>query len=66
MPEPQQQPVRGRQRVIEVWPHFIQAVYRARCNLFHGEKSAHSEMDRIIVSTALLSLTGFFRATHIL
>lgn len=48
------------------WPHFIQAVYRVRCNLFHGEKSAHSEMDRIIVRTALLSLTAFFRGTHIL
>jgi hypothetical protein len=48
------------------WPHFIQAVYRVRCNLFHGEKSAHSEMDRTIVRAALLSLTAFFRGTHIL
>jgi len=48
------------------WPHFIQAVYRVRCNLFHGEKSAHSEMDRCIVQTALLSLTSFFREAHIL
>lgn len=48
------------------WPHFIQAVYRVRCNLFHGEKSAHSEMDRRIVRAALLSLTAFFRESHIL
>jgi len=48
------------------WPHFIQAVYRVRCNLFHGEKSAHSEMDHRIVQTALLSLTAFFREVHIL
>lgn len=48
------------------WPHFIQAVYRVRCNLFHGEKSAHSEMDRRIVQTALLSLTAFFREADIL
>jgi len=48
------------------WPHFIQAVYRVRCNLFHGEKSAHSEMDGQIVRAALLSLTTFFRGTQIL
>lgn len=48
------------------WSHFIQAVYRVRCNLFHGEKSAHSEMDCAIIRAALLSLTAFFRSTHIL
>lgn len=48
------------------WPHFIQAVYRVRCNLFHGEKSAHSEMDHHIVRSALLSLTSFFRGAEIL
>ncbi|RYH32853.1 MAG: hypothetical protein EON54_20690 [Alcaligenaceae bacterium] len=48
------------------WPHFIAATYRVRCNLFHGEKSAHSEMDRRIVRAALLTLTGFFRAANIL
>ncbi len=31
------------------WPHTISAIYQVRCNLFHGEKSAHSEMDREIV-----------------
>ena len=48
------------------WPHFIQAVYRIRCNLFHGEKSAHSEMDRRIVKSALMCLTFFFRSAEIL
>src|SRR5262245_57209145 len=27
------------------WPHTLAAIYRVRCNLFHGEKAAHSEMD---------------------
>jgi len=48
------------------WPHFINAVYRVRCNLFHGEKAAHSEMDQKIVRSALMSLTGFFRGASIL
>lgn len=48
------------------WPHVIAATYRVRCNLFHGEKSAHSEMDRRIVRAAFLTLTGFFRAANIL
>lgn len=48
------------------WPHVIAAIYRVRCNLFHGEKSAHSEMDRRIVRAAFLTLTGFFRAANLL
>ena len=48
------------------WPHVIAAIYRVRCNLFHGEKSPHSEMDRRIVRSAFLTLTGFFRAVNIL
>ncbi len=48
------------------WPHVIAAIYRVRCNLFHGEKSAHSEMDRRIVRAAFLTLTGFFRLAGIL
>jgi hypothetical protein len=48
------------------WPHVIAATYRVRCNLFHGEKSAHSEMDRRIVRAAFLTLTGFFRGAGIL
>lgn len=48
------------------WPHIIAAIYRVRCNLFHGEKAAHSEMDQQIVRSAFLTLTGFFRAANIL
>ncbi len=48
------------------WPHVIAAIYRVRCNLFHGEKSAHSEIDRRIVRAAFLTLIGFFRAAEIL
>lgn len=48
------------------WPHIIAAIYRVRCNLFHGEKAAHSEMDQLIVRSAFLTLTGFFRAANIL
>jgi hypothetical protein len=48
------------------WPHVIAAMYRVRCNLFHGEKAVHSEMDRRIVRAALMTLTGFFRGTNLL
>lgn len=48
------------------WPHTLAAIYRVRCNLFHGEKSAHSEMDRAIVRSAYLTLIGFFRGANIL
>ena len=34
------------------WAHSLKAIYRVRCNLFHGEKAAHSEMDQKIVSSA--------------
>jgi len=34
------------------WAHTLKAIYRVRCNLFHGEKAAHSEMDQKIVSSA--------------
>lgn len=48
------------------WPHVIAAIYKVRCNLFHGEKSAHSEMDGRIVRSAFMTLTGFFRGSDIL
>jgi len=35
------------------WPHTLSALYRVRCNLFHGEKSLQSEDDKNIVSAAL-------------
>ncbi len=48
------------------WAHTLAAIYRVRCNLFHGEKSAHSEMDQEIVRSAYLTLIGFFRGAEIL
>ncbi len=41
------------------WPHTLEALYRVRCNLFHGEKFAHSEMDQMIVSAAFRVLVHF-------
>jgi len=41
------------------WPHVLKAIYKIRCNLFHGMKAAHSEMDRKIVSMAFLILYRF-------
>jgi hypothetical protein len=43
------------------WPHTLTALYRVRCNLFHGEKAAHSEMDQRVVSVAFRTLVHFFR-----
>lgn len=48
------------------WAHTLQTLYRVRCNLFHGEKSAHSEMDRAIVRAAFDVLVLFFRGAEIL
>jgi hypothetical protein len=41
------------------WGHIIHAIYKVRCNLFHGLKAAHSEMDQIIVHSAYLALVQF-------
>jgi hypothetical protein len=43
------------------WPHTIETIYRVRCNLFHGEKSPHSEMDSHIVKGAFDVLVTFLR-----
>lgn len=51
---------RARNEVLPVdWPHTLLAIYQVRCNLFHGEKAAHSEMDRRIVGAALQTLIPF-------
>jgi len=47
------------ERVPVDWPHTLEALYRVRCNLFHGEKAPHSEMDQRIVSTAFRVLVHF-------
>ena len=41
------------------WPHSIHTIYRVRCNLFHGEKTPHSEMDSAIVKAAYDVLASF-------
>lgn len=41
------------------WAHSIAAIYKIRCNLFHGRKAAHSEMDSRLVDTAYNTLVNF-------
>jgi hypothetical protein len=43
------------------WPHMLKPIYKIRCNLFHGQKAAHSEMDRRIVQAAFLTLGHFIK-----
>lgn len=45
------------------WPHTLTALYRVRCNLFHGEKAPYSEIDRTIVRAALRVLVYFLHET---
>ena len=40
------------------WPHTLAVLYRVRCNLFHGEKSPHSEMDAKIVGKSFKVLVN--------
>ena len=42
-------------RVVD-WAHTLAALYRVRCNLFHGDKGANSEMDSMIVQRAFAVL----------
>ena len=48
------------------WPHTLYALYRVRCNLFHGEKSAHIESDQMIVYRAFRFLVNFLRIARYL
>lgn len=52
--------VRHGQSIPLDWAHTLPALYQVRCNLFHGEKRAHSEMDQAIVWNAYLVLIHFF------
>lgn len=45
------------------WPHTLDTIYRVRCNLFHGEKAIHDEMDQAIVHGAFQVLARFIRKT---
>jgi hypothetical protein len=41
------------------WPHVLAAIYQVRCNLFHGDKAPHSEIDRALVHSAFQILVRF-------
>lgn len=45
------------------WAHIVNALYKVRCNLFHGLKAAHSEMDETVVHSAYLVLATFIAET---
>ncbi len=38
------------------WGHTLAALYRVRCNLFHGEKARSSENDQTVVAAAYATL----------
>jgi hypothetical protein len=38
------------------WGHTLAALYRVRCNLFHGEKARSSENDQTVVAAAYSTL----------
>jgi hypothetical protein len=40
------------QAVQADWAHTLEALYRVRCNLFHGTKSVDGEIDREVVDAA--------------
>lgn len=44
------------------WPNSLNAIYRVRCNLFHGEKSLRDEQDQRIVAAAFRVLVYFFNS----
>lgn len=41
------------------WAHTLAALYRVRCNLFHGDKMRNSENDRHVVDMAYATLFTF-------
>jgi len=43
------------------WPNAIDALYRVRCNLIHGDKRLSSEADQQIVGAAFRVLVEFFK-----
>lgn len=46
------------------WPHTLVALYKVRCNLFHGQKMLHSENDRMVVFVAFHTLLYFLRSAN--
>lgn len=45
------------------WRHFLAALYRVRCNLFHGEKDPYYIPDQEVVHAGMLALLHFLVAT---
>lgn len=41
------------------WPHTLSALYKFRCNLFHGAKELTSEGEQILASSAYHTLLSF-------
>jgi hypothetical protein len=48
------------------WGHTLAALYRVRCNLFHGEKARSSENDQLVVSAAYDTLRAFLDESRLL
>jgi hypothetical protein len=48
------------------WGHTLTALYRVRCNLFHGEKARSSENDQRVVSAAYETLRAFLAESRLL
>jgi hypothetical protein len=48
------------------FPHTAAALYRVRCNLFHGDKIPHSEIDRTFVWTGFRLLAEFLNCWGLL
>lgn len=43
------------------WPHLLEAIYQACCNLFHGEKSVTSDVDGTLVDWSVDLLLPFLK-----
>ena len=48
------------------WGHMLAALYRVRCNLFHGEKARSSEHDQLVVGAAYEALLAFLDESRVL
>ncbi len=48
------------------WGHTLAALYRVRCNLFHGEKARSSENDQTVVAAAYATLLAFAEEAELL
>jgi hypothetical protein len=56
----------AREEIPLDFPHTAVALYRVRCNLFHGDKAPHSEVDQILVSTGFRLLAEFLHSWDLL